>query len=88
MYSSLGEHQKEGRLCNGLREWIHTGQEGVDNFQVQKGLLCYRYKRARRRRWVVPVSLKQMLVKYFRGVVGPFRSPKNLPEYSREFLVA
>ena len=65
VYSSLEEHQKEDPFCKDLWERIRTGQGGVDNFQIHKGLLCSRPKGTGRRRWVVPVSLRQMLLKYF-----------------------
>ena len=60
VYSSLEEHQKEDALCKDLREKIQNGQGGVDNFPVHKGLLCYRPKRAGRRRWVVPTLLREL----------------------------
>ena len=69
VYSLFEEHQKSDPLCKDLREKILTGQGGVENFQVHKGLMCYRPKRAGRHMWVVPVSLRQMLLKYFHDAV-------------------
>ena len=41
----------------------------MDKSQIHKGLLCYRLKRVARRRWVVPTSMRQMVVKYFHDAV-------------------
>jgi len=65
VYSSLEEHQKDDPLCKELHEKIQHRQGGVDNFQVHKGLVCYRVRQVGRRRWVVPASLWPMLLKYF-----------------------
>ena len=65
VYSSLKEHQKDDPFCKDLWVKVRTGQGGVDNFQTHKGLLCSRPKGTERRRWMVPVSLRQMLLQYF-----------------------
>jgi hypothetical protein len=69
VYSSLEDRQKEDSFCKDLRDKIQAGQGGVDNFQVQRDRLCYYPKGARRRRWIVPVSLRPMLLKYFNDSV-------------------
>jgi transposase InsO family protein len=87
VYSSLEEHQKEDSLCKDLREKIQNGQGGVDNFQVHNGLVCYRPKRAGRRRWVVLASLKQLLFKYFHDAVlsGHLGARKTLQRIATNF---
>ena len=69
VYSSFEDHQKEDSYCKDLRDKIQAGQGGVDNFQVQRDRLCYYPNGARRRWWIVPVSLRPMLLKYFHDSV-------------------
>jgi hypothetical protein len=69
VYSSLEEHQKGDALCRDIAGKVQRKEAGATNFQVHKGLVCYFPKRARRRRWVVPPSLRQMLLKYFHDTV-------------------
>lgn len=88
VYSSLAEHQKDDPLCKDLWERIQAGKGAADNFQVHKGLLCYCAERARRRRWVVPLSLKSMHLKYNGVLSGHLGARKNLTENLHEFLVA
>jgi hypothetical protein len=51
-------------FCEDLRKKLKT-RAGWNNFQINNGLLRYFPKKARRRRWVVPSSLKNMLLGYF-----------------------
>jgi len=69
VYSSLDEHQTDDAFCQDIRKKIQDKQAGADNFQVHKGLLCYFPKQAKRRSWVVPSSLWQMLLKYHHDAV-------------------
>ena len=50
------------------RDKIQTRKGGVDNFQMSRGLLCY-CSIGVRSRWIVPVSLRPMLLKYFNDSV-------------------
>ena len=70
-----------------LRDRIQARQVGVDNFQISRDLLCYYSKGARRRRWVVPVSLRPMLLKYFHDSVlsGHYVSSKNFQKIIMKF---
>jgi hypothetical protein len=65
VYSSLHEHQGGDALCQELRRKVEHKEAGGENFCIHNGLLCYSPKKARRRRWVVPSSLRRMLLQYF-----------------------
>jgi hypothetical protein len=80
VYSSLEEHQKQDPFCVDLRDKIQAGQGSDDNFQMSKGLLCYYPKGTRIRRWIVLVSLRPLLLKYFHYSVlsGHLGAPKTV----------
>ena len=65
VYSSLQEHQKDDVLCQDLRGKVENKEAAADNFCIHNGLLCYSPKKGRRRRWVVPSSLRRMFLQYF-----------------------
>jgi len=65
VYSLLGQHQQEDPYCADLRNKLWTSPGSVDTFQISRDLLCFYPKRARRCRWVVPVSLRPMLLHYY-----------------------
>ena len=65
VYSSLLEHQNSDAFCQALRRKIDGDEPGGGNFCVHKVALCYLPNRARRRRSVVPPSLKMMLLRYY-----------------------
>jgi len=69
VYSSLGTHQKEDVYCADIMNKLQTNPASVENFQVWKELLCFYPRRAKRRRWVVPTSLRPMLLSYFHDSV-------------------
>jgi hypothetical protein len=69
VFSSLGEHQKEDSYCADLWNGIQASPNEVDNFQICWDLLCFYPKLAKRRRWVVLVSLRPMLLKHFHDLV-------------------
>jgi hypothetical protein len=62
---SLQEHQRGDAFREDLRRKVENEETAGNNFRVHRGLLCYFYKRARRRRRVVPSSLRQMILRYF-----------------------
>jgi len=70
VYSSLIEHQNSDAFFQALRRKIDSNEPGGGNFCVHKGALCYFPNRARRRRWVVPPSLKMMLLRCFCWAFG------------------
>jgi hypothetical protein len=86
VYSSLEEHQKQDPFCIDICDQLRTGN-GVDNFQCYKGHLCYYPKGARTGRWLVPVSLRVMLLKYFHDSVlsGHLGALKTLQKIARTF---
>ena len=65
VYSSLQEHQWDDQLCKDLRKAVERKENAANKFQIYNQLLCYFPRGARRRRWVVPVSLKSMVMQYF-----------------------
>jgi hypothetical protein len=65
IYLSLQEHQKADTFCKELQDQTQASQDGKGNFQVHRDLLYYFPKGARKHRWIVLVSLRPMLVKYF-----------------------
>ena len=71
VYSSLEVHQEKDSFCKELRGKILAGEASVDKFQVQgnRKLLSYYPKGTKRRRWVIPVAMKMMILKYFHDSV-------------------
>jgi len=69
VYSSLAEHQAEDDFFADIHGRVQAKLPGSENFQIRKVLLCYCPRQAKRRRWVVPPSLREMLLKYFHGAV-------------------
>jgi len=65
VYSSIERHQTDDSFCKELKEKILAGLPAVDKFRLHKNLVCFFPKRAKRRRWVVPVILRPMLLSYF-----------------------
>jgi len=69
VYSSLDEHQKQDEFCKKIQDQIQGKWTGAEGFQVYRGLLCYFPKRAKRRRWIMPPILRNMLLKYYHDAV-------------------
>jgi len=69
VYSSLAEHQTKADFCADIQVKVEGKLPGAAYFQLHKGLLCYFPRRAKRRRWIVPSSLREMLLKYFHDAV-------------------
>jgi hypothetical protein len=65
VYSSLQEQQKNDAFCENLRKKVEGKEASAKNFQLHKGLLCFFPRRAKRRRWVVPPTLRSMVIQYF-----------------------
>jgi transposase InsO family protein len=79
VYSSLSEHQEKDAFCRGVRNQIRTGMAGSSNYQIHEGLVRYRLKGAKSRRWLVPESLRPMVIQYFHdgvlsGHLGAFKT--------------
>ena len=65
IYSSLQEHQGNDTFCNDLRGKVEIEKTSAKNFCMHNAAMCYFPKKARRRRWVVPPSLRAMLLPYY-----------------------
>jgi hypothetical protein len=79
VYLSLAKHQEKGAFCKDIRSQIQAGNVDGGNYELHKGLLCYRPKGARSRRWLVPESLRLMVLQYFHygvlsGHLGAFKT--------------
>ena len=57
-----------GAFCNDLRGKVESKEASGKNFCMHNGALCYFPKKARRRRWVVPPSLRAILLQYYHDV--------------------
>jgi hypothetical protein len=69
VYSSLEQYQREDPWCRELYDKVSSGGEESARFQLQGEWLCYYPKGAKRRRWVVPVSMRHMILKYFHNTI-------------------
>jgi hypothetical protein len=87
VYSSLSDHQKKDPFCVDLRARILGGQEVASEFQLSKELLCYQPLRAKRRRFVIPVSLRPMVLQYFHDFIhgGHLGSLKTFQKIAANF---
>jgi hypothetical protein len=65
VYSSLEEHQKVDPWSKKVLEDVPINGGQDSKFQISRNLLFYWPKGAKRRRWVVPTSLRSMLLHYF-----------------------
>jgi len=65
VYSSLSEHQKGDPFCEDLRKKVRGKETSGKDFQIHQGLLCYSPRSAKRRRWVVTISLRGIVIRYF-----------------------
>jgi len=65
VYSSLQDHQRDDPFCRDVREAVENKEKRANNFQIYNQLLCYFPRGAKRRRWVIPISLKGMVLRYF-----------------------
>jgi hypothetical protein len=53
-----------GVFCEDLKKRVEKKEAAANKFQMYKGL-CYFPRGAKRRRWVVPPSLRGMVIRYF-----------------------
>jgi hypothetical protein len=79
VYSSLAEHREKDVFCQDIRSLIRSANGDSGNYELNKGLLCYRPKGARSRRWLVPEALRPILLQYFHdgvlaGHLGAFKT--------------
>jgi hypothetical protein len=86
IYSSLGQHQHENPYCVDLRDKLRTSTGSVDSFQIGRDS-CFNPKRAKRRMWVIPASLRPMLLNYCHDSVmsGHLGAPKKFLKIATNF---
>jgi len=87
VYSSLGQHQLEDRYYKDLRDRLNADPESVDSFQIRRDMLCFYPKKAKRRRWVVPASMKSMLLQYYHdsALAGHLGAMKTFQKIATNF---
>jgi transposase InsO family protein len=87
VYSSLGEHQLEDPYCMDLRDRLRANPGSVDSFQISRDLLCFYPKKAKRRRWIIPASLKSMLLQYYHdsALAGHLGARKTFQKIATNF---
>jgi hypothetical protein len=87
VYSSLEQHQSEDPWCRELRDKVLSKGEGNNTFQLQRERLCYYPRGAKRRRWVVPTSLRPMVLKYFHDSIfaGHLGARKTFQKVASQF---
>ena len=88
IYSSLQEHQGNDAFCNDLRGKVESKEDSGKNFCMHNGALCYFPKKARRLRWVVPPSLKVMLLQNYNDGIfaGHLGKRKTFAKIASNFL--
>ena len=79
VYSSLEEYQAEDEFCKNEKRKIEADPTTISNFCIHKKIVCFFPNRAKRRRWVVPATLRPMLLSYFNdsamaGHLGSFKT--------------
>ena len=83
VYTSLKDAQKTNPLCNSVIEDLKKGGVNKHKFTVHNKLLCYYPRGAKVWRYVLPVQLRPMLIKYFHdspmsGHLGAFKTWKKV----------
>ena len=87
IYSSVQEHQGKNAFCNDLRGKVENKEASGKNYFMHNGALCYLPKKARRRRWVVPPSLRAMLLQYYHDGIfaGQLAARKKFAKIASNF---
>jgi len=62
VYTSLREYQQRDSWCQDLLRKVERKETAGNKFRFCKGLLCFFPKGARRRRWVIPSSLRSTIL--------------------------
>jgi hypothetical protein len=64
-FRSIKEHQKKDAFCRDLYQNVIPSDISVRNFKLLNGALLYCPSRAKARRYVLPESLRPMVLDYF-----------------------
>jgi hypothetical protein len=64
-FQSIREHQKKDPFCTDIHRKVAQGDSTVKNFKLLNGALVYHPSRGRGRRYLLPESLRPMVLEYF-----------------------
>jgi hypothetical protein len=64
-FQSIKEHQKKDPFCNNVYQKVVQADPTVRNFKLLNGALVYHPSRAKSKRYLLPESLRPMVLEYF-----------------------
>ena len=64
-FQSIKEHQKKDPFCNNVYQKVVQADPTVRNFKLLNGALVYHPSRAKAKRYLLPESLRPMVLEYF-----------------------
>jgi transposase InsO family protein len=64
-FQSIVEHQKKDPFCNNIYKKVVQGDPTVKAFKVFNGAVAYHPSRARAKRYLLPQSIRPMVLEYF-----------------------
>ena len=64
-FQSIREYQKKDPFCTAIHRKVAQGDSTVKNFKLLNGALVYHPSRGRGRRYLLPESLRPMVLEYF-----------------------
>jgi hypothetical protein len=86
VYMSLGQSQQEDKECMKIKTGLENGDPTMGKFTLHNKLICYHPRGVKRRRYVVPEQLQEMVTKYFHdsplaGHLGMFKTWKRVANH-------
>jgi hypothetical protein len=87
-FRSIKQHQKKDPFCMDIYRMVVEGDSTVKNFKLLNGALVYHPLRGRGRRYLLPESLRPMVLKYFHSshLSGYLEMTKTLNRISKVFF--
>jgi hypothetical protein len=64
-FHSISDHQKRDSFCRNIYDKLGQGDPSVKGFKCHNGALIYHPSRARRKRYLLPETLRLMVLEYF-----------------------